>query len=87
MGVTAQAIDDTLYDAFGQRQASLIFTQLNQYRVILELRPEDRRDAARAGASLRARAGRRAGAAVGLLPLRAPTVAARGDRTRGSSRW
>lgn len=37
MGVTAQAIDDTLYDALGQRQASIIFTQLNQYRVILEL--------------------------------------------------
>jgi multidrug efflux pump len=45
MGVTAQAIDDTLYDAFGQRQASLIFTQLNQYRVILELSPEHQRDA------------------------------------------
>ncbi len=45
MGVTAQAIDDTLYDAFGQRQASLIFTQLNQYRVILELGPEHQRDA------------------------------------------
>jgi multidrug efflux pump len=44
MGVTAQVIDDTLYSAFGQRQASLIFTQLNQYRVILELSPEDRRD-------------------------------------------
>jgi len=45
MGVTAQSIDDTLYDAFGQRQASLIFTQLNQYRVILELAPEHQRDA------------------------------------------
>lgn len=37
--VTTQAIDDTLYDAFGQRQVSLIFTQLNQYRVILEAVP------------------------------------------------
>jgi multidrug efflux pump len=45
LGVTAQAIDDTLYDAFGQRQASLIFTQLNQYRVILELDPRYQRDA------------------------------------------
>ncbi len=44
LGVSAQAIDDTLYDAFGQRQASLIFTQLNQYRVILELSPEHRQD-------------------------------------------
>ncbi len=46
LGVTAQAIDDTLYDAFGQRQASLIFTQLNQYRVILELDAAHQRDEA-----------------------------------------
>ena len=41
LGVTPQAVDDTLYDAFGQRQISTIFTQLNLYRVILEARPED----------------------------------------------
>jgi len=35
--VLPQAIDDTLYDAFGQRQVATIFTQLNQYRVILEV--------------------------------------------------
>jgi multidrug efflux pump len=40
LGIQPQAIDDTLYDAFGQRQISTIFTQLNQYRVILEARPE-----------------------------------------------
>src|SRR5262249_18561312 len=40
LGVTPQAIDEVLYDAFGQRQVSIIFTQLNLYRVILELRPE-----------------------------------------------
>ncbi len=39
LGVTPQAIDDTLYDAFGQRQVSIIFTQLNLYRVILEIKP------------------------------------------------
>jgi len=39
LNITTQAIDDTLYDAFGQRQVSLIFTQLNQYRVILEAEP------------------------------------------------
>ena len=33
-------IDDTLYDAFGQRQVSTIFTQLNQYHVVLEVDPE-----------------------------------------------
>jgi hydrophobe/amphiphile efflux-1 (HAE1) family protein len=37
--VLPQAIDDTLYDAFGQRQVATIFTQLNQYRVILEVDP------------------------------------------------
>jgi hydrophobe/amphiphile efflux-1 (HAE1) family protein len=40
LGVTPQAIDDTLYDAFGQRQVSTIYTELNQYRVILEVPPE-----------------------------------------------
>ena len=40
LGVTPQLFDDTLYDAFGQRQVSTMFTQLNQYRVILEVKPE-----------------------------------------------
>jgi multidrug efflux pump len=39
LGISPQAIDDTLYDAFGQRQISTIFTQLNLYRVILEVKP------------------------------------------------
>jgi multidrug efflux pump len=42
LNVLTQAIDDTLYDAFGQRQVSIIFTQLNQFRVILEVAPEFR---------------------------------------------
>ena len=40
LGILPQAIDDTLYDAFGQRQVSTIFTQLNQYHVVLEARPD-----------------------------------------------
>ena len=40
LGVTPQQIDDTLYDAFGQRQISTIFTQLNQYHVVLEAKPD-----------------------------------------------
>ena len=40
LGISPQAIDDTLYDAFGQRQVSTIFTQLNQYHVVLEVDPE-----------------------------------------------
>jgi multidrug efflux pump len=44
--IAAQAIDDTLYDAFGQRQVSTIFTQMNQYRVILEASPKFQLDPA-----------------------------------------
>jgi len=40
LGITPQLITDTLYDAFGQRQVSTMFTQLNQYRVVLEVMPE-----------------------------------------------
>ncbi len=39
LGVSMQAVQDTLYDAFGQRQISTIFSQANQYRVILEADP------------------------------------------------
>jgi len=39
LGIAPQLIDDTLYDAFGQRQVSTIFTQLNQYHVVLEVLP------------------------------------------------
>jgi multidrug efflux pump len=39
LGVLPQGIDDTLYDAFGQRQVSTIFTQLNQYHVVLQVDP------------------------------------------------
>ena len=44
LGVSPQTIDDTLYDAFGQRQVSTMFTQLNQYRVVLEVKPDFRRN-------------------------------------------
>ena len=44
LGITPQMIDDALYDAFGQRQISIMFTQLNQYRVVLEAQPAFRRD-------------------------------------------
>ena len=40
LGITPQAIDQTLYDAFGQRQISTLFTQSNQYHVILETMPD-----------------------------------------------
>ena len=40
LGVTARAIDETLYDAFGQRQVSTMYTALNQYHVVMEAAPE-----------------------------------------------
>jgi|HubBroStandDraft_6_1064221.scaffolds.fasta_scaffold06439_2 multidrug efflux pump len=40
LGVTAQSLDSTLYSAFGQQQVSIIYTQLNQYYVVLEVAPQ-----------------------------------------------
>ena len=40
LGISIQNIDDALYDAFGQRQVTTIYTQLNQYHVVLEVKPE-----------------------------------------------
>lgn len=45
LGITPQAVDDTLYDAFGQRQVATIFTQLDQHHVVLELEPRFQEDA------------------------------------------
>jgi multidrug efflux pump len=40
MGITPQMIDETLYDAFGQREISTMYTQLNQYHIVLETSPD-----------------------------------------------
>ncbi|MGA8503320.1 MAG: efflux RND transporter permease subunit, partial [Candidatus Sulfotelmatobacter sp.] len=40
LGVTAQSLDSTLYGAFGQSEVSIIYTQLNQYYVVLEVAPQ-----------------------------------------------
>ncbi len=49
LGVTMQAMNDTLYDAFGQRQVSTIYGQSNQYRVVLEVDPKYQKDIAALG--------------------------------------
>jgi multidrug efflux pump len=46
LGVSLQAVTDTLNDAFAQRQISTIYGQANQYRVVLEAQPSDQRDPA-----------------------------------------
>ena len=39
-GISPQLIDNTLYDAFGQRQVSTMYTPLNQYHVVMEAAPQ-----------------------------------------------
>ncbi len=46
LGISMQVINDTLNDAFGQRQISTIYAQANQYRVVLEALPHYQRDPA-----------------------------------------
>jgi multidrug efflux pump len=47
LGISPQMIDQTLYDAFGQRQVSTLYTQLNQYHVVLETMPDFQKDPAK----------------------------------------
>ena len=63
LGVRMQDIDNALNNAFAQRQVSTLYTQRNQYRVILEIDPHFQRDPTDLAASLRPRRQRRAGAA------------------------
>ena len=46
LGIAMSDVDNTLYDAFGQRQVSTIFTQLNQYHVVMEVAPRFQTDPA-----------------------------------------
>ena len=66
MGVTMQAIQDVLYDSFGQRQVSTIFSQSNQYRVVLEADRDWQQDP---GSLARLRVPGTAGAQVPLLAV------------------
>ena len=49
LGITPQNVDDALYDAFGQRQVSTIYTQTNQFHVILEVDPKYQQDTSALG--------------------------------------
>ena len=79
LGITPQVIDDTLYDAFGQRQVSTMYTPLNQYHVVLEVEPQFWQNPDSLALHLRASERRRAGAAQRLRALRADDGAARGQ--------
>ena len=67
LGITTSAIDQTLYDAYGQREVSTIFTQLNQYHVVLEVKPGFARNPKDLG-ELFIRAGTAAAGAPSIAP-------------------
>ncbi|MGH9397084.1 MAG: efflux RND transporter permease subunit, partial [Terriglobia bacterium] len=80
LGIIPATLDNTLYDAFGQRQVSTIFTQQNQYHVILEVDPKYQRDPA----SLKeifVNAGGGGGGAAAVGPAAAGTVSASATQT------
>ena len=52
LGITPSTIDQTLYDAYGQREVSTMFTQLNQYHVVLEVKPPFQQNPARPAQSV-----------------------------------
>jgi len=76
LGITPQMVDDALYNAFGQRQISTVFTQLNQYRVVLEVKEEFRGEPAALGrVYLRSNPTATAGAPAGSAQVPLATVA------------
>ncbi len=72
-GVLPQAIDDILYDAFGQRQITTVYSQANQYHVILEVPPQYRQDPAALG-SLYIRGNANTGSSSNMNGTAASTV-------------
>ena len=85
-GITAATVDNVLYDAFGQRIVSTVYTQSNQYRVIYEVEPSMARSHRFARQPLPARRRRQAGAAVGHRHLRGALGAASASTGWDSSR-
>jgi multidrug efflux pump len=69
LGITPAAVDDSLYSAFGQRIVSNIFTETNQYRVILETLPSDSTPQGLAGVQLQSTGGATPLSAVASIKL------------------
>ncbi len=96
MNISTDTIDSTLYDAFGQRQISTLYTQSNQYHVILEVLPEFQRDPRKldslyvqgaanttTAAAAGSTSGRNTSAASAVTTL-SPSSAANSSTTRGT---
>ena len=79
LGLSASVIDQTLYDAFGQRQVATIYTATNQYKVVLEVAPQFRNDPDDAVEDLCRVADRRAGAVEHVRALHLEARAAVGQ--------
>jgi multidrug efflux pump len=84
LGITPQMIDDALYDAFGQRQISTLFTQLNQYHVVLETLPEFQRNPAKLNDIYVRSAAPAAASGAPANPASAPTIVSTGGSTAGT---
>ena len=81
-GITMGTIDQTLYDAYGQRQVSTMFTQLNQYHVVLEVKPDFQKTPEALG-DLFIRAGTTPTASAGAGASTAPATAATAANSTG----
>ncbi|MGA8695534.1 MAG: efflux RND transporter permease subunit [Xanthobacteraceae bacterium] len=76
LGITLAQIDNTLYDAFGQRQVSVIYSAINQYHVVMEIDPRyTQYPAALADIYVTASGGPAAGTAISNAPLGTVSVA------------
>ncbi|HVI10102.1 MAG TPA: efflux RND transporter permease subunit [Candidatus Binatia bacterium] len=80
LGIAPATIDNTLYDAYGQRQINTLYTQLNQYHVILETQPDWQQDPGRLSALYL-----QAGASSGATGAAASSVSSIGSASAGSN--
>ena len=86
LGIQPQAVDSTLYDAFGQRQVSIIYKRYNQYHVVLEVDPRVPTIARLARQDLREVSHGKSGAAERDRAFRNRPTRLSPSTTRGSSR-
>jgi len=84
MGITPSMIDQTLYDAFGQRQISTLYTQLNQYHVILETMPSFQKNPSKLG-EIYVRSALASGATSTASPSSTVVTSTTASGTAGSS--
>jgi multidrug efflux pump len=86
LGITPAQIDNTLYDAFGQRQVSVIYSAINQYHVVMEIDPRyTQYPASLADVYVTASGGPASGTAISNAPLGTVSVANAGPATSAAT--